>query len=354
MNFKRVFTYSGAFIAFLVGSGFATGQEVLQYFASYGYFGIIGTLVVLIILVYAGISFITKGYDLKFRKGSEVFKYYCGEKVGTFFDYFSIVFIYLSFIVMVSGAGANINQHFNLPNYVGSFSISVLTGATVMLGLGGLVKIIGKIGPAVIILSIFLGMVSTFGNVEGLKESPNILTTLNLTKASSNWFLAAGSYAGFCMLWLAGFLASIGSKSNSRKEIIYGVLFGAVGFSLAVLILTLGLMSNIKSVAGTQIPTLVLAEQIHPYLATVFSIIIIVGIYSASVPLLWSVSSRFAVDKSLKFNYITIILTALGLIVGTGLDFSLLVNVVYVISGYIGMILLLFMLIKTNPLKKFF
>ena len=36
----RVLTYAGAIVAFLIGSGFATGQEILQYFTSYGYSGI--------------------------------------------------------------------------------------------------------------------------------------------------------------------------------------------------------------------------------------------------------------------------------------------------------------------------
>src|SRR5699024_3123658 len=31
----RVITYAGAIIAFLIGSGFATGQEIMQYYASY-------------------------------------------------------------------------------------------------------------------------------------------------------------------------------------------------------------------------------------------------------------------------------------------------------------------------------
>lgn len=35
----RALTYAGAIIAFLIGSGFATGQEILQYFTSYGYWG---------------------------------------------------------------------------------------------------------------------------------------------------------------------------------------------------------------------------------------------------------------------------------------------------------------------------
>ena len=45
VNWGRVFTFAGAFIAFLIGSGFATGQEVLQYFSSYGYMGLAGVIV---------------------------------------------------------------------------------------------------------------------------------------------------------------------------------------------------------------------------------------------------------------------------------------------------------------------
>ena len=35
-NLKQIFRVSGAFVAFLIGSGFATGQEIIQYFAAYG------------------------------------------------------------------------------------------------------------------------------------------------------------------------------------------------------------------------------------------------------------------------------------------------------------------------------
>ena len=34
---KAVVRIAGGFIAWIIGSGFATGQEVLQFFSSYGY-----------------------------------------------------------------------------------------------------------------------------------------------------------------------------------------------------------------------------------------------------------------------------------------------------------------------------
>ena len=45
-NKKAVLKFSGAFIAWVIGSGFATGQEVLQFFTSYGYRSYIIALIV--------------------------------------------------------------------------------------------------------------------------------------------------------------------------------------------------------------------------------------------------------------------------------------------------------------------
>ena len=44
-NIGQVITYAGAFIALLIGSGFATGQEILQFFSSYRLYGLIGIII---------------------------------------------------------------------------------------------------------------------------------------------------------------------------------------------------------------------------------------------------------------------------------------------------------------------
>lgn len=71
------------------------------------------------------------------------------------------------------------------------------------------------------------------------------------------------------------------------------------------------------------------------------------GIYTSTVPLLWSVSSRFTIDKSKNFKLLTIILAVIGLVVGIGLPFSKLVNIVYVINGYVGILLLALMFVRS-------
>ena len=347
VSIKTITIYAGAFIAFLIGSGFATGQEIMQYFTAYGFQGILGAVVVFLLFLYVGISFITTGFDKKFHKGSEIYEYYCGPIIGKFFDYFSIAFIYMSFIVMVGGAGATLNQQYGLPIEVGGIGLGIIAAVTVVFGLKGIVDVIGKIGPVITVMAIFLGLAAILQNPGGLLRAPEVIPSLNLMKASSNWIYAAGSYVGFCMLWLAAFMASMGAAAKSRKEASLGAIFGAVGFSLAVIIMALGLMANVEQVAGKMVPSLILAGNIHPTLAIVFSLTVIAGIYTTSVPLLWSVIARIAEEKTQKFVILTAVLAAVGVFVGLRVPFDRLVNIIYVINGYVGILLLGIMLVRS-------
>lgn len=348
---KQVVIYAGAFIAFLIGSGFATGQEIMQYFAAYGWMGIAGSVVVFIMFLYVAVSFITVGYENKFPKGSDIYDYYCGKYIGKFYDYFSVLFIYMSFMVMIGGAGATIHQQYGLPIAVGGIGVATLVGGTVLFGLNKILNIIGKIGPVICVMSILLGLSAIILNPSGLGKVNDILPNLNLMKASINWIYAALSYVGFCMLWLAAFMSQMGRTAKSRKEASLGAIIGAVGFFLALIIVALGLMANLEQVAGTLVPSLILAGNIHPYVAIVFSLTIAVGIYTASVPLLWTVASRIAVEKSKKYKILTVVLTFIGAFVGMKVPFDKLVNIVYVMSGYVGTFLLILMIIKSIRVK---
>lgn len=352
----KVLNYAGAFIALLIGSGFATGQEIMQYFAAWGYKGIIGAIVCFVLLAYVGMSFISAGYNNKFETPNDIYRYYCGKYIGTFYDYFSTLFIFLSFTVMIAGAGATTEQHYGISPYIGGIVMATVTIITVIFGLKRIVDVIGNIGPVIVVFAIIVGAIAIFMNLDGAKEGPEITKQLVESKtikvASTNWLLAAGSYVGFCMLWLAAFLGGVGSGANSEKEGKIGAFGGAAGFSLAVILMSLGLLFNIGDVGGSQIPNLLLAGKIHPLLADIFSIIILLGIYTTSVPLLWSVISRFAKENTIKFRVLTVVFGIIGVVIGLIIKFDQLVNVIYVLNGYIGLILLFIMIFRSIQWKR--
>lgn len=86
---------TGAYVAYMMGSGFSTGQEILQYFACYGMAGLFSILLCMGLLIFAAMSFIRAGYREQFKKPEDVYVYYCGKRLGRAYHYFTTVSIYL-------------------------------------------------------------------------------------------------------------------------------------------------------------------------------------------------------------------------------------------------------------------
>lgn len=351
ISFSRVFIIGGACIALLIGSGFATGQEIMQYFVSYGYAGIASIFLMFILFTYVSLSFIMAGFEQRFSAPKEIFTYYCGKRLGTFFDYFSVLFLYMSFWVMIAGAGAALNQKFGWPNWYGGVMMGALTLVTLFFGFNRLISVVGSIGPLLSVLAIMIGVAGVLTNSDGLTAYPSLLEPLTSSKtvlqAGSNWFTACLSYVGFCMMWLAVFMTNLGSTSTRRAEAGSGAFLGILLFSLAVLAMMLGLAANLEDVSRAQIPSLELVEKIYPPFTGVITLVIIAAIYTTAASLLWAPVKRFAPDEfSTKHRLLLCVLCISGTIIGLKVPFDALINVVYVINGYIGFSLLFLMLLK--------
>ena len=75
-----------AFVGLLVGAGFASGQEVIQYFLAYGYWGLVGSIVAGIIIVVVGSTLFQLGSFYLADDHSAVFKNVSKPLVSKFMD----------------------------------------------------------------------------------------------------------------------------------------------------------------------------------------------------------------------------------------------------------------------------
>lgn len=360
-SWGRVVILAGAVIAFTIGSGFATGQEIIQYFTAYGSKGILTVLLFAVCFIYYNYNFAKAGAEERFEKGNDIYKYYCGKKIGTFMDYYSTIFCYMSFFVMVGGAASTLGQQYGLPAWVGGSILTLLTVLTVVGGLNSLVDKIGVVGPAIVLLCIGIGVVTLFrdsGNVAAGLEVIHTgafaeAGTETIKNAGANWMISGLSYAGFVLLWFASFTTALGAN-NKKKEVLYGVYGGAAAVCIAILLVMFAQIANINTGAlsgstfvwNADIPNLILAERIWKPFASIFAVVVFAGIYTTAVPLLYNPCARFAKEGTKQFKILTIVLGIAGLIVGLFLPFRVLVNIIYVLNGYVGALLILFMLWK--------
>ena len=362
VSWKRVLILAGAVIAFTIGSGFATGQEIIQYFTAYGTKSLLVIAVFAVAFLYYNFNFAKAGAEQKFERGNDVYKYFCGKYVGTFCDYYSTIFCYMSFWVMIGGAASTLHQEYGLPQWVGAVILTVLTILTVVGGLNSLVDAIGIVGPIIVVLCIGIGLITC------ISDGGNIATGLEIIKegayegaaagetiknAGANWLISGLSYAGFVLLWFASFTAALGAK-NKKKDLNYGIIGGTVAVCVAIALVSFAQIANINTpmangeayVWNADIPNLILAMEIWKPFSAIFAIVVFAGIYTTAVPLLYNPAARFAKEGTSQFKILTIVLGIIGLIVGLFLPFRVLVNVIYVLNGCVGAVLILFMIWK--------
>lgn len=342
---------AGSLIALLIGSGFATGQEIMQYFATYGYWGIATVLVVLICLIFISLYLVGMGNKYKYQPANLIYPHMFGDTIGKIMDYYVIFFIYLSFIVMLAGARATGFEQYNISGYWFVIIFAMIVAGSVFFGLDRLVDIIGTIGPIIILLTLIVAVWSIVDNAERIPGAMNRLVELKeaglLQRASSNWLFSAGSYIGFVTWWLISFLMNLGIDDKVFKETKVEVLWGSIVFAIATLIVAFAIFIQLDQLYDSQIPTLVLAQDLSPLLANIYSITVILGIYTTAVTLLWTVVARFFEEGSKAYRLACLLITVLGLIFAVLIDFNILVNYVYVINGYLGIIFILVAVIYT-------
>ena len=290
-------------------------------------------------------EFITIGQKKQFERKDGVYRYYCGKYIGIFYDYFTNIFVYMSFIVMCSGAGAALNQHYGLPAWVGVVVMALVAGLTVTLGLKKIADIIGKIGTALIIITILICIPNIFMG-GSIGEGIDMIPDLELIRASDSWVMSAFNYLGFGILWMVAFLPVYGKTLDSTKQAAVGQILGCAFFALTALIVMLAMWANMSDMEGAQIPILTLATNLSPVFGGIFAIIILFGIYSSAVPLLYSPATRFADEKTPKGKIIIVALALFGAFVALLLPFNELLNLIYVVNGYVGIIFIILVIIK--------
>ena len=78
------------------------------------------------------------------------------------------------------------------------------------------------------------------------------------------------------------------STATTKKNAAWGGVFGGGAFLVAVMILNFGLLANIDHVAHLEIPSLYVAESISPVFGKVFSVLLLLGIYTTAVPMMYT------------------------------------------------------------------
>lgn len=351
----NVIKFAGAYVAFFIGSGYASGQEIMQFFTSYGIWSIGGLLIALFFFTWLGKVLMNYGSRHRglgpYQMADSSFRYYCGKYFGAFLAWFIPVFLLLVCMVMTSGAGATLAQYFGLPAWVGSLAMVVLVFLVDLFGFKRVVDVIGLIGPFAIIFSIVIAICAIVANPTGLlhvgEHLDLFLAMPNATNGAPLWALAGLLYVAYNIAGAVPFLSQAGAETNSAREAKWGAVVGGLCFIGAALLMNVALLCYIDDVAMLEVPTLFLSDLISPILSIIFVIILLSEVFSTAAPMMWTSVNRFAPEGT-KWNKPVLLLFSLAVIavVLSPLSYGQLMGIVYPYTGYIGIAFIVCVIVR--------
>lgn len=233
MSYRNIVGIALAFVGLLVGAGFATGQEVVQYFTSFGFNGIWGIVIAGVIMTLAGTVFLQLGSYFHAQEHNSVFRKVSHPLISKFLDVAVIFTLFAVGFVMLAGAGSNMAQQFGWPEWLGSTLMTAIVLVTGLLDVDKVSNVIGMLTPTIIIavIAVFIytlmNMPADIGAVAEISASQEA--------PISNWLLSAVNYNGLALILAVSMSLVIGGDNISPREAGWGGIVGGLTYSIMLL-----------------------------------------------------------------------------------------------------------------------
>ena len=330
---KDTFKIISIYIGTVIGAGFASGREIIDFFGVYGLKGLLGMIICGCIFASIGGFFLSSIYELKIRNYRELLNYIFGDKLSLIIETIIAIFLFVGFSIMLSGSGAIFSEEFNLPHSFGIYLMAVLCFIVFIFSIKGLSLINTILVPILIVGIVFLSsslMLKegfTFSNAEGVRFTNK-----------GNFISSSILYCGFNSLLVTVVLSSLLPLIPNKSTALRGGIIG--GFSLGIIgcFILIPLLILYTEIFNLEIPMLKVSEYVSIYYRSIFSIVLWLAMFTTAI----ANGYGFIENSSNKINrtIVAFIFCICGIPVAK-LGFSDLVSTMYPIFGYIGGIILI-------------
>lgn len=329
---------AATYIGTIVGAGFATGQEVLQFFSKFGALGLAGLILTAILFIVFGYIIIDLGKKLNAHSHLEIIRYAGGKIIGTIIDVIITFFLFGAFTAMIAGTGALFTQQFYLPGWIGNIIMALLTAVTVLTGIKGVINSISFVVP---FLLIAVAGTSIYSIINVPPDMTAAVVNTGDNGLISNWLLAAVLYISYNTIISIAVLGPLGVEARSKKAVRNGAILGGVGLGVGSIMIYLALSGHMQNIQNLEVPMLYIAGGISSVVQIVYAVVLIAEVYTTAVGSLYGFTSRITnIAKNPRKGRIVVIVATFIALVASQFGFSNLVKYLYPVVGYGGIVLL--------------
>ncbi|HYK72119.1 MAG TPA: GerAB/ArcD/ProY family transporter [Pseudoneobacillus sp.] len=342
-NWGAAFQIAAVYVGTVVGAGFATGREIVEFFSRFGFFGFISILMSGYLLIFLGTKLMRTAAKIGANSYQEFNEYLFGKYIGMFINILMLFMLLGVCAVMLSGAGAIFEEQLGMDKIIGIIITIVLSFIVMLVGIKGIFAVNTFVVPMMITFSFMLMVLSM--------RMPSFLEDfLYIPFVEDGWktVITPFSYSALNLGLAQAVLVPVASEIKDDRTIRWGGILGGIALTLILISshITLVMLPNLETY---EIPMAVIMKNIASGFYWIFVLIIYGEIFTSVI------GNIFGLERQLK-RYIplpSILIVSIIFMVTyfiSLIDYSTLLSYLYPLFGYIS--LLFFIILWMKPLPK--
>jgi len=332
---------AAVYVGTIVGAGFATGREIVEFFTKYGFYGFIGILIAGCLFIVLGTKVMMLAIKIDAKSYQEVNIHLFGEKWGICINFLFFIMLFGVTAVMLSGAGAVFEEQVGITKFAG-VSITVVIALLVLYkGIKGLVAINIIVVPMMIFFSIMLFL-------QGIQMPSFQENFFNTPDDFGSWrsIISPFLYSAFNLALAQAVLVPVATEIKDPVTVRRGGILGGVCLTLILLSSHLALIT-LPDVTHYDIPSAELMKHLASPVYWIFIFVIYGEIFTSLI------GNSFGLEKQLKpyvpvnsmFIYSVILVCAYVISV---IPYSTLLSFLYPLFGYVSLLFLVLLFLKKD------
>ncbi len=335
--FGLAITYAGVFL----GAGFVSGQELWQFFACFGPWGLLGFVITAIAFYFINCCLLRLVRDTGVQDIGRLLT--CGNFpwLRAAVNALQYLFLFGLLVIMIAGAAALIHELTGLSAFLAGAGFTLLVLVTALLGLQGLVATFSVLVPVTTLFAVALGVYMLSQNGFQLAGASGSVSAL-----LPNWWTACMTYAAYNVLGTASVLIPFADLISGRKLLHRGLALGSVLLMLLAWSIIAGLLAAPEA-GQAELPLVALASMVHLAFGVLGGILIGLGMFASALGTLVALLSQLDLHlpdipaKRLLMPLLLLAAFALSLV-----GFGTLIGVVYPIFGYASIPLIVCLIVN--------
>ncbi|CAH0117563.1 MULTISPECIES: hypothetical protein [unclassified Paenibacillus] len=267
------FTYIGT----VVGAGFATGQEILQFFTQYGNWAPLTIIAATLLFIWLGTKVMLLSFDIRAKSYEDLNKHLFGEQGGRWISLFLMIILIGVNSVMLAGAGSLFVEHFNIHYQTGLLFTLFCSYILLSKGIKSILALNSVVVPLMLTFTVLIVL-----NTMRSPYSHHWITLISDRSWSATW-AAPFLYTAFNLAMAQAVLVPVGAAMPNKAVIRWGGWLGGLGIGLMLLAGHFALSAYMPGITQFEIPMGSIAYQLGHIVQFIYLFLIFLEIFTTYV-----------------------------------------------------------------------